>query len=96
MALHIINQSPFNNPLNDIINLIEESDSVILLGDAVYLCVACQHNKEILNELKCKDIYALACDLEARGIKPLNTQINPIAYTGFVDLVAQHNSSISW
>lgn len=95
--LHIINK---NNPqmISDCLGQMGDADALLLIENAVL----CSLNKEsflidkkIFNGLY---VYVLTPDLEARGFTQLqcHSDITPIDYAGFVDLVAKKNPIRSW
>lgn len=95
--LHIINKSPYDRPaLNSC--LATGEGTVLLIEDAVYAAIkggAVETKiKEAMGKLK---FYALAADLEARGVADrLMDGVTPVDYAGFVDLVAEHKTCQSW
>lgn len=95
MILHIVNQSPFhNNALQRCIDLMTESDSLLLIEDAVLLLSNPDYMAELPEKARC---FGLLNDIESRGLvlEP-NSFLQPIDYEGFVDLVVQHDKTMSW
>jgi tRNA 2-thiouridine synthesizing protein B len=48
--------------------------------------------------LQTRKIYVMTSDLEARGMRAENViaGIQPVDYSGFVDLVADHKATQAW
>jgi tRNA 2-thiouridine synthesizing protein B len=98
--LHIINKSPLDrNSLDSCLRLAEAGSSVLLIEDGVYAALSKASSAEAVNsrlgELK---FYVLGPDVSARGLddKPLIDAINVVDYSGFVDLVVEHEVAQSW
>ncbi|TCS73870.1 tRNA 2-thiouridine synthesizing protein B [Sulfuritortus calidifontis] len=97
--LHIVNKSPLErNAVDSCLRLATKGSAVLLIEDAVYAAtkgnaVAAKVQAAMAN-LK---VYALAPDLEARGLAGRAIEgVNLVDYSGFVDLVAEHNNCQSW
>ena len=98
--LHTVNKSPFEkSSLDSCLRVIQTQSALLLLEDAVYAAVAGTTVAEKLRSAAARcAIYALAPDLEARGLDP-DTCIDAIQlvdYGGFVDLAAGHDSVQAW
>lgn len=97
--LHIVNKSPFEkSSLDSCLRLARAGSALLLIEDAVY---AAQKGSAIESKiqaaLKTLKVYALAPDLDARGMKGAAIDgIELIDYGGFVDLVAGHRNVQSW
>lgn len=97
--LHIVNKSPTSgNGLASCLRLAQDGASVLLIEDAVYAATAGQARasgiEQALSRLK---VYALAPDLEARGMASRVVDgVTAVDYAGFVDLVVAHPTSQSW
>lgn len=96
--LNIINKSPLDRPALDTCLQAVESGAILLIEDGVYAAT-----KGSAGEAKLKaaadrfKLYALAPDMEARGIADRVIEgITLVDYGGFVDLVAEHGASQSW
>ena len=97
--LHIVNKSPFEKrALESCLRLAQPGNALLLIEDAVYAAV---HGNAL--EPRIRDvarrvaIYALAPDLEARGMKDAAIDaVELVDYAGFVDLVAAHETVQSW
>lgn len=98
--LHTINKSPFErNSLDSCLGHLKEGASVLLIEDAIYGAI---NGNAVTGKIKavfgkCK-FYVLGPDVKARGIdeKRVIEGINIVDYSGFVDLVTNHDSVQSW
>ena len=101
-TLHTVNKSPFDRPsLTSCLGQCPPggADAVILIEDAV---IGARKGSALAGLVEkslgqCK-IYAIAPDLDARGLKAedLVPGIEAVDYGGFVDLAAQHTRTQSW
>lgn len=87
MKLHILNTIV---SLDLCLSSLEKGDSLLLIEDAVVVAA----DGEISARLAL-NLYALADDLDRRGIKP-QAGVNRIDYAAFVDLCASHQHCLSW
>ena len=97
--LHIVNKSPFEKTsLDSCLRLARPGSALLLIEDAVY--AAARGNAaepKIRQAVQTLKVYALAPDLEARGMKDAAIDgIELVDYGGFVDLVAGHKAVQSW
>ena len=97
--LHIVNKSPFEKTsLETCLRLARPGSALLLIEDAVY--AAARGNAAETNMRKAATslkVYALAPDLEARGIREQAIDgIELVDYGGFVDLVVGHKAVQSW
>lgn len=97
--LHIVNKSPFEkSSLESCLRLARPGSALLLIEDAVY--AAARGNaaeSKIRQAAQTLKVYALAPDLEARGMKDAAIDgIELVDYAGFVDLVAGHKAVQSW
>jgi len=96
--LHIVNKSPLECNSLDSCLRIAQSGAILLIEDGVY---AATRGNEVEAKLRdalsrCK-VYALAPDLDARGMQDRVMEgISTVDYGGFVDLVAEHKNCQSW
>lgn len=99
-VLHIVNRSPFeSNALTSCLRLCLPGSAVLLIEDAVVAASAGNRfGAELANLPEGINAYVLVEDLRARGLEgsALEARILPIDYAGFVDLVAAHDSNLSW
>jgi len=96
--LHIVNKSPLERNALDACLRVAQGGAVLLIEDAVYAATkgnaAAAKLGTAMSQLK---IYALAPDLEARGMQDRVMEgVTTVDYGGFVDLVAEHKNCQSW
>ena len=98
--LHTVNKSPFERrTLDSCLRHAKAGSSVLLIEDGVYGAM-----KGSIVEKKLKDafsnftVYVLGPDILARGLneEQVIDGITVVDYTGFVDLVAGHDTVQSW
>jgi tRNA 2-thiouridine synthesizing protein B len=95
MVLHLIKHSPFDsNALEQCIRLVGPGDGVLLLENGIYGLIWQPDAMQKLSQSH--QLYALESDAKTRGISIIPEHFNTINYDGFVDLVLQFNSSVSW
>ncbi len=99
-VLHTVNKSPFEkNTLSSCLRLAKTGAAVLLIEDGVYGALAeTSVASEMTDRADDIKIYALAPDIEARGLseKPLIDGLTLVDYGGFVDLVEEHSTVQSW
>ena len=94
MILHIVNKSPYQHQaLQQCLAMLSESDSVLLIEDAVLLFSNPNHHYDLPGTDR---LYTLQTDCEARGVLPAPNTATLTDFNGFVDLVVSHDKSISW
>lgn len=97
--LHIVNKSPLErNALDTCLGSAQPGGAVLLIEDGVYAATkgnaAAPKLEKAMSHLK---IYALAPDVEARGMGgAVMNGVTLVDYGGFVDLVAEHTTCQSW
>lgn len=96
--LHIVNKSPFEKTsLDSCLRLARPGSALLLIEDAVYAAArGSAAEPKIRQAVQILKVYALAPDLEARGMKDAIDGIELVDYGGFVDLVAGHKAVQSW
>jgi len=97
--LHIVNKSPFQTTtLDSCLRVARPGNALLLIEDAVYaVAKGSAVESRIRQAAEMLEIYALAPDLEARGMKDAAMDgVRLIDYEGFVDLVAAHEPVQSW
>jgi tRNA 2-thiouridine synthesizing protein B len=97
--LHIVNKSPHQtSALASCLRLAQDGHAVLLIEDAVYAATRARAAAAgIADALKRLKVYALAPDLEARGMAGAVAEgVATVDYAGFVDLVAEHSTNQSW
>lgn len=89
--LHVVSQSPFSqSTLANCLAFMRDDDQLLLIQDAVIATTASLWT----SRLQDKTIYVLQDDLRARG---LTNQVGiVIDMSGFVSLVAIHESPLCW
>jgi tRNA 2-thiouridine synthesizing protein B len=95
--LHTINKSPYENgSMQTCFRFLQPGDPVLFIEDGVY---AVRSSGRFVNEIhavmKDNPVYALAPDLEARGIVSVIEGVKSVDYDGFVLLVEDHQVN-SW
>ena len=97
--LHTVNKSPFeHSALETCLRYARQGSSVLLIEDAVYAAARDTAVAQAVQEaLKRVQLYALAPDVEARGMQNrVLDGVRLVDYEGFVDLVVEHNAVQSW
>lgn len=96
--LHVVNKSAFErNSLETAINFVDGKSIVLLIEDGVIS--ATNNSKDtMLKELAANGrVYALQGDVDARGLgDKLADNIKTVDYTGFVELVVEYGTPVSW
>jgi tRNA 2-thiouridine synthesizing protein B len=97
--LHIVNKSPYqSNTLTSCLRIAQSGHSLLLIEDGIYAAVAGSALEIAVNKAAEQiKIYALKPDVDARGMSTrVMRNITLVDYKGFVELVAQSNTSHSW
>ncbi len=97
--LHTVNKSPFDrNSLESCLKHAKKGSAILLIEDGIYGALkGTAVTKKVEEALKKVSIYALYPDIEARGMQDRAVDgIKLIDYSGFVDLVAEHNTVQAW
>lgn len=98
--LHTVNKSPTDrNALESCVRLAKKGASVLLIEDGVYGAIkGASKSAVVSNAMSDLSFYVLGPDLKARGISEakLIDGIKVVDYNGFVDLVAEHDTTQSW
>jgi tRNA 2-thiouridine synthesizing protein B len=99
-VLHIVNKSPFErNSLDTCLRLAKADSAILLIEDGIY---AARKNTAAADKLQQAlgnhPVYALAADLQARGVNTDNIidGISLVDYDGFVILTTEYDKSQSW
>jgi tRNA 2-thiouridine synthesizing protein B len=97
-SLHIVSGSAFQtSALARAIALVQADDAILLIEDGVYGAANTDANQTLLAALpEGVSLYVLSEDLAARALPSRLSRFNEVTYAGFVDLVCQHNNSVSW
>lgn len=93
--LHIVNQSPFDKPcLEQCLQHYTDDDAIIFLENGVYSLLSAYEASE---QLKNKTCYAIAADVDARGLNDqLNAGAKLISFNDFVHLCTEYDLTQSW
>ncbi len=96
--LHIVNKSVFErNNLATATQFVDDSSVVLLTEDGV---ISASNNvaSELLDDLAASGrVYALQGDIDARGLtSKIKENVKTVDYAGFVDLVVEHGTPVSW
>ena len=97
--LHTVNKSPFENrALETCLKYARQGSSVLLIEDGVYAAAkGTAVSPQLRDAMKNLTIYALAPDVQARGMQDrVMDGVRLVDYGGFVDLVAGHTAVQSW
>jgi tRNA 2-thiouridine synthesizing protein B len=97
--LHTVNKSPFDkNTLAACLRTSKDGSSILLIEDGIYAAMTgTAISDQIKEAMKTKKVYALKPDVDARGVQDKVMEgVEQIDYTGFVNLVVEHNSVQSW
>jgi tRNA 2-thiouridine synthesizing protein B len=96
--LNIVNKSPAErNALESCLH-VAQGGAILLIEDAVYAATRGNAAETQLHDAMSRfKVYALAPDLEARGMADRVMEgVTTVDYGGFVDLVAEHKTCQSW
>lgn len=96
--LYTVNKSSFEkNSLKTCISVLPKAGVILLIEDGVISAVK-NTNSTILTSIANEGrVFALKADIEARGISTkVSDNIIVIDYEGFVDLVVEHGTTVSW
>jgi tRNA 2-thiouridine synthesizing protein B len=98
--LHLVNKSPFErNALDSCLRMARPGSSILLIEDGVYAAQAeAAHAEKIVERMDDFSFYVLGPDVAARGLSDalLIEGIVVVDYEGFVDMVAEHDATLSW
>jgi tRNA 2-thiouridine synthesizing protein B len=96
--LHTVNKSSFErNSLKAATQLIDDSSVVLLIEDGVLSGTQNANSDLIADLVSGGRVYALQGDTDARGVSSrMMDGIKLVDYTGFVELVVEHGTPVSW
>ncbi|MCK9379460.1 MAG: sulfurtransferase complex subunit TusB [Sulfuritalea sp.] len=96
--LNIVNKSPAERNALESCLRVAQGGAILLIEDAVYAATRGNAAEATLRDALSRfKVYALAPDLEARGMHDRVMEgIATVDYGGFVDLVAEHKTCQSW
>jgi len=95
--LHILNRSPnMRSSLQSCLRVIQKSDAIILIEDAVIAAKKDNHTEAFINNAM--NVFVLEPDLKARGIQAdqVIQGIELVDYKGFVKLTVKYNGVQTW
>ena len=98
-TLHTVNKSPFaTQSLQSCLNHAKAGDAVLMIEDGVYGAATGTTLAAAVEAANGISIYALAGDLDARGIAAsrLIKGVTTVDYQGFVSLAAEHERAQAW
>ena len=98
--LHTVNKSPLDrNALDSAVAHATKGSAVLMIEDGIYGAMKGTIKSSLVTDAM-GDIsfYVLGADLKARGISEsqIIDGVNVVDYNGFVDLVAEHDTTQSW
>jgi len=94
-TLHILSHSPHaSDRLDSCLRLLAEGDGLLLCGDAVYALAPGSRLQAQLQALAPAHLYALAEDLQARGLQA--TPAQALDYPGFVERCTAYDKVNGW
>ncbi|MDH5230627.1 MAG: sulfurtransferase complex subunit TusB [Gammaproteobacteria bacterium] len=99
MILHTVNKSPFEkNSLERCIESAKDGAAILLIEDGVYGALNnTAYSDMAQNAMKTVKIYALAPDVQARGVGDrVLDGVELVDYNGFVDLAESHSKVQAW
>jgi len=98
--LHTVNKSPFErNTLESCLRLAVKGSGILLLEDGVYAALRdTSASDRIGGAVEDYRVFVLGPDIEARGLgaKALIDGVTVVDYSGFADLVAEHDAVHAW
>ncbi len=97
-TLHLLSHSPFNDSrLSSCLRLLGADDAIVLCGDAVYALQSGSAPCAALAEMPERNaLFALAEDLQSRGIDPVLPRVGAIDYPALVALCTRYSKVNSW
>ena len=97
--LHIVNKSPYERAsLDSALGVARPGSALLLIEDGIYAAVKGTAAAGRLEQTpEGVTLYALWPDVEARGLQDrMLESVKMVDYSGFVDLVAEHETVQSW
>jgi tRNA 2-thiouridine synthesizing protein B len=98
--LHTVNKSPLDrNALESAVNHATKGSAILMIEDGIYGALKGTIKSSVVTDAM-GDIsfYVLGPDLKARGLtdNQIIDGVKVVDYNGFVDLVAEHETTQSW
>ncbi|WP_455199192.1 sulfurtransferase complex subunit TusB [Kaarinaea lacus] len=98
--LHTVNKSPLDrNALESAVTHATKGSAVLMIEDGIYGAMKGTIKSSLVTDaIGDISFYVLGADLKARGISEsqIIDGIKVVDYNGFVDLVAEHDTTQSW
>jgi len=97
--LHTVNKSPLErNSFESCLRHATEGAAILLIEDGVYGAMkGTTFTPQLEQALRRLRIYALAADVDARGIRDkMIDGVTLVDYAGFVDLAVQYSPAMAW
>jgi len=97
--LHTVNKSPLErNGFESCLRHATEGAAILLIEDGVYGAMkGTSFTPRLEQALRTLRIYALAADVDARGIRDkMIDGVTLVDYAGFVDLAVQYSPAMAW
>lgn len=95
MILHTLNTSPGNCAFSDCLRIIAAGDALLLMGDGVYAAIA-ETDAGAALQASGAEIYVLAADATAAGLKNLIDEATHVDMDGFVALTERFPRQQAW
>lgn len=98
--LHTVNKSPLDrNALESAVNHASKGSAVLMIEDGIYGAMKGTIKSSVVTDaMGDVSFYVMGPDLKARGISESQVidGVKVVDYNGFVDLVAEHETTQSW
>jgi tRNA 2-thiouridine synthesizing protein B len=98
--LHTVNKSPLDrNALESAVKHATKGSAVLMIEDGIYGAMKGTIKSNVVTDaMGDVSFYVLGPDLKARGIaeSQIIDGVKVVDYNGFVDLVAEHDTTQSW
>ncbi len=97
MILHTINKSPYSSAIfNDCLRLCSDGDAILFIEDGVYATQQGTDSYQLIEQHPEVNFFALAPDLEARGLTSDQAKVLTVDDNGFVELAVKYQKVQSW
>lgn len=98
--LHTVNKSPHErNTLESAIHHASKGSAILMIEDGIYGAMKGTNKSDLISKAMSNiSFFVLGPDLKARGVSEdkVIDGIKVVDYDGFVDLVAEHDTTQSW
>ena len=95
MILYTLNASPGSAAFNDCLRVIAAGDVLLLMGDGVYAAIA-DTNASATLQASGAEIYVLAADAAAAGVRNFLEGATRVDMDGFVALTERCPRQLAW